>query len=142
MSNEYYYPQAVGPLTHGAGGMQMPAAPYAAHGYPGGMPAPGGMPMQQGGYMPTPVPPHYMQGVYPNAPQQSSSVFSFTNDRFLKGLLIGAAATYLITNESVQKTAIKSAVKVWSLVQGGVEEMKERFHDAEAEIQAAEAAKE
>ena len=73
--------------------------------------------------------------------QQSSSFFDFTNDRFLKGLIIGAAATYILTNESVQRTAIKGAVKAWSMVQGGVEEMKERFQDAEAELRAAEALK-
>lgn len=65
--------------------------------------------------------------------QQNTSVF---NDRFLKGLLIGAAAAYLLTNETVQRTAIKGAVKAWSLLQGGVEELTERFHDAEAEIRA------
>jgi hypothetical protein len=65
--------------------------------------------------------------------QQNTSVF---NDRFLKGLLIGAAAAYLLTNETVQRTAIKGVVKAWSLVQGGVEELTERFHDAEAEIRA------
>lgn len=65
--------------------------------------------------------------------QQNTSLF---NDRFLKGLLIGAAAAYLLTNETVQRTAIKGAVKAWSLLQGGVEELKERFHDAEAEVRA------
>lgn len=69
----------------------------------------------------------------PYYPQQNASLF---NDRFLKGLLIGAAATYLLTNETVQRTAIKGAVKVWGLLQGGVEELKERFHDAEAEVRA------
>jgi hypothetical protein len=69
----------------------------------------------------------------PYAHQQSSSLF---NDRFLKGLLIGAAAAYLLTNENVQRTAIKGAVKAWGLLQGGVEELKERFHDAEAEVRA------
>lgn len=76
-------------------------------------------------------------GAYPA--QQSSSFFNFSNDRFLKGLLIGAAATYLLTNESVQRTAISGAVKVWNFIQGGVEEIKERFHDAEAELHAAQA---
>jgi|GEM_PF-1064141 len=63
--------------------------------------------------------------------QQSSSLF---NERLVKGALIGAAAAYLLTNENVQRSAIKGAVKAWSLLQGGVEELKERFHDAEAEI--------
>lgn len=58
------------------------------------------------------------------------------NDRFLKGLLIGAAAAYLLSNETVQRTAIKGAVRAWGLVQGGMEELKERFHDAEAEVRA------
>lgn len=105
---------------------------------------------------------YYREGIYPTQPptgaytvpppaatapganptQQSTPFFNFSNDRFLKGLLIGAAAAYLLTNESVQRTAIKGAVKAWSLVHGGVEEVKERFHDAEAELHAAEAAKE
>jgi hypothetical protein len=65
---------------------------------------------------------------------QQSSFLNFGNDRFLKGLLIGAAATYLLTNESVQRTAIKGVVQVWSTLQAGIEEAKERFHDAEAEL--------
>ena len=67
---------------------------------------------------------------------QNSGLFGFANERFFKGLLIGAAAAYLLTNENVQRTAIKGAVKAWSLLQGGVEELKERFHDADAEIRA------
>ena len=74
---------------------------------------------------------------YP-ASSASSSFLNLGNDRFLKGLLIGAAAAYLLTNESVQRTAIKGVVKLWGGLQGGVEEIKERFHDAEAEIQASE----
>ncbi|WP_206199350.1 YtxH domain-containing protein [Parasulfuritortus cantonensis] len=78
--------------------------------------------------------PHMAYPMYaPYYRQQSASMF---NDRFLKGLLIGAAAAYLLTNETVQRNAIKGTVKVWSLLQGGVEELKERFHDAEAEIRA------
>jgi translation initiation factor 2 alpha subunit (eIF-2alpha) len=57
-------------------------------------------------------------------------------------MLIGAAATYLLTNETVQSTAIKGVVKVWSMLRGGIEEVKERFHDAEAELHADESAKE
>ena len=66
-------------------------------------------------------------------PRQHAGLF---NERFLKGMLIGAAAAYILTNENVQRTAIKGAVKAWSLLQGGVEELKERFRDAEAEIRA------
>jgi hypothetical protein len=60
------------------------------------------------------------------------------SNRFMRGLIIGAAATYVLTNEQVQRAAIKSAVKAWSTLQGGVEELKERFQDAEAELRMAE----
>jgi len=57
--------------------------------------------------------------------------------RFVKGVLIGAAVAYILSNEKVQQATIKTAVKTWSLMQGGVEEMKEKFRDAEAELHAA-----
>lgn len=59
------------------------------------------------------------------------------NDAFLKGLLIGAGASLLLSNETVQKTTIATLVKLWAGMQGGVEELKERFRDIEAELQAA-----
>jgi hypothetical protein len=86
-----------------------------------------GQPQYQGSY---PGMGQYPQNLNSTRPQSASLL----NDRFFKGLLIGAAAAYLLTNESVQRTAIKGAVKAWSLMQGGVEELKERFHDAEAEL--------
>jgi hypothetical protein len=76
----------------------------------------------------------YALAAAPAAPAQP--FLNFTSDRFIRGLLIGAAATYLLTNEDVQRTVIKGAVKAWSMVQGGIEEAKERFRDAEAELQA------
>ncbi len=92
----------------------------------------------QSGY----VQPGYYVATYQPYPQQQPSLLSgLTTDRFLKGLLVGAAAAYILTNESVQRTAIKGAVKAWTTVQGGLEEVKERFQDAEAELHAAEAAK-
>lgn len=72
----------------------------------------------------------------PPAPQPAASAPGLFNDRFLKGLLLGAAATYLITNEQVQRAAIKGTVRLWTLLQGGIEELKERFRDAEAELRA------
>ena len=78
------------------------------------------------------------------SPQQGDNADNFfqqmmslgSNDQFLKGLLIGAGVTYLMSNEKVQQKMIKTAVQGWSMMQGGMEEMKERFRDAEAEIQA------
>jgi hypothetical protein len=55
-------------------------------------------------------------------------------DDFTRGLLVGAAATYLLTNPKIQSSAIASVVQLWDMVQGGFAEMKERFHDAESEI--------
>jgi hypothetical protein len=71
---------------------------------------------------------------YPSAYPAVRAPSVLPSDRFMKGLLIGAAATYLLTNEQVQRTAIKGLVKAWSLLQGGIEEIKERFGDAEAEL--------
>ena len=84
----------------------------------------------------------YHDPSYAYAAMQARAYPAQQSSAFLRGLLIGAAVTYLVTNESVQRTAIKGAVKAWSLVHGGMEELKERFRDAEAELHSAEAAKE
>lgn len=128
--------------------------PYPHGAYPpGAYPAPAGFGPQGQGYS---APGGYGSGghygpgygTWPAGPYaavgphhgQNSSLFGLTNERFLKGLLVGAAAAYLLTNDSVQRNAIKAVVKVWSVLQGGVEEIKERFHDAEAELRASEGA--
>jgi len=85
------------------------------------------------GYAPGAYYPAAPVGMRPGAPPP------VTNTRFLKGAVVGAVAAYLLSNPEVQQAAIKSAVKGWSLLQGGVEEMKERFRDAEAELHAASA---
>lgn len=120
MSNESFY--YTDPRTAGPG--------YAGH-----VPHPG-----QGAAYPAGYHAAQYQGAYPSLQYQSQPPFlNLGSDRFLKGLLIGAAAAYVLTNESVQRSAIKGMVRIWSVLQGGVEEIKERFHDAEAEIHAAEA---
>ena len=53
---------------------------------------------------------------------------------YAKGLLLGAAATYLLTNPKVQKAVVKGAVALWSSVQGSVEEVKEQIEDIKAEM--------
>ncbi len=72
------------------------------------------------------------------APARQPVVAASPRERFIRGLLMGAAASYLLTNDTVQRAAIKGAVKAWSTLQGGVEELKERFQDAEAELRLAE----
>jgi hypothetical protein len=71
-------------------------------------------------------------------PSAAGGFFNFGNQHFMTGVLLGAAATFLLTNDTVQKTAIETAVKLWLGVQGGFAEIRERFRDAEAEILAEE----
>ena len=60
---------------------------------------------------------------------------NFRDDQFWKGVLLGAALTLLVTNETVQKTLMKGTASVWTAAQSGVEEVKEKFEDVKAEIQ-------
>ena len=92
------------------------------------------------------TPPDYQNSAFrPAYPYQEANLqpysstgiagwFEFSNSRYLKGFLIGAGVTFLATNPGVQKAIVKGAVKLWSLVQGGVEEVKEQIHDIQAEI--------
>ncbi len=54
----------------------------------------------------------------------------------LKGALIGAAATYVLTNENVQKTIFKTFAKMGDFAEAGMEELKERYEDVKAEVEA------
>lgn len=58
----------------------------------------------------------------------------FSHPGYLKGLLLGAGVTLLVTSPSVQKFLIRGAVKAWSMIQGGMEEVKEQFRDVKAEM--------
>lgn len=69
-------------------------------------------------------------------PTLNSILGTTPNERFFRGLIIGAAATYLLTNESAQKAIIKTGMKLYETVVGGVEEMKEKIMDAQAEYEA------
>ena len=57
------------------------------------------------------------------------------NGHFLTGLVVGGLATLVLTQPGVQRALFRSAAKAASLVSAGVAEAKERFHDAEAEIE-------
>lgn len=66
----------------------------------------------------------------------SDMLFGGTNsERFLKGVILGAAATYLMTNEKAQQAIMKAGVKLATEFAGGLAEMKERFEDAKAEAE-------
>lgn len=60
--------------------------------------------------------------------------FEFSNAGYLKGFLVAAGATLILTNPVIQKALVRGTVKLWSLVQGGVEEVKEQFQDIKAEM--------
>ncbi len=66
--------------------------------------------------------------------QQNQSVFN--NGDFIKGALIGAAVTFLLTNKGAQETIMKAASKGNELFQAGMEELKERYEDARAQMEA------
>ncbi|PIE40065.1 MAG: hypothetical protein CSA51_02760 [Gammaproteobacteria bacterium] len=85
-----------------------------------------------------PVPPSLQQVPDDIGQNERQPLFNIRNPAFLKGAAIGAATAYLLSNEKVQQSLIKSSVRLWMSLQGGVEEMKERFRDAEAEIHAEE----
>lgn len=59
----------------------------------------------------------------------------FFNGDFVKGALIGAAVTYLLTNKNAQETIFKVFGKGSELFSAGMEELKERYEDAKAQIQ-------
>ncbi|PSM51464.1 hypothetical protein CBLAS_1364 [Campylobacter blaseri] len=63
---------------------------------------------------------------------------NFNSGNFLQGVLIGAVASYILTNENAQQAIFKSVVRMGKLLQAGTEELKERFEDAKAEIEAEE----
>lgn len=61
---------------------------------------------------------------------------NFNTAGFIKGALLGAGITYILTNEKAQQAIFKAIVKAGSMLEAGVEELKERFEDAKAEIDA------
>lgn len=65
-------------------------------------------------------------------PQNQST---FSNGDFVKGALIGAAVTFLLTNKGAQETLMKAASKGTELFQAGMEELKERYEDARAQME-------
>lgn len=60
----------------------------------------------------------------------------FNSTSFLQGAVIGALGAYLLTNEKAQQAVFKSVVKLGKFIQAGSEELKERFEDAKAELEA------
>jgi hypothetical protein len=62
--------------------------------------------------------------------------FGFKGGDFVVGALIGAGIAYVLTNEKASKAVLKTLAKGTNFLQAGFEELKERFEDAKAEIEA------
>ena len=58
--------------------------------------------------------------------QQNAPKSTFTSGDFIKGALLGAAVTYLLTNKNAQDTLFKAFGKGSELFSAGIEELKER----------------
>ncbi len=89
----------------------------------------------------TPVYQQPAQAAYPAVPTTSILGLDVQDSQFWKGVLLGAAVTLLVTNETVQKSVVKTVSKLTLAAQCGIEEMKEKFEDAKAEAHAETATK-
>lgn len=78
--------------------------------------------------------PNSQYGPVPAQVSWTQGWLAFNDPGYVKGLLLGAAAAYLLTNPRVQRAVVKSAVTLWTSVQGGVEEVKEQIQDIKAEM--------
>lgn len=56
------------------------------------------------------------------------------SDQFLLGLALGAAATYVLSDEELRGKIMRSGVKLYASLAGGLEEMKEQMADIQAEV--------
>ncbi|ATE62706.1 hypothetical protein CCZ27_15100 [Thauera sinica] len=57
-------------------------------------------------------------------------------EQFLIGALIGAAAAWVLSDEELRGKIVKSAMKLYTGIAGGFEEMKEQMADIRAEVEA------
>ncbi|MDO8607411.1 MAG: YtxH domain-containing protein [Phaeospirillum sp.] len=58
------------------------------------------------------------------------------SEQFLVGALIGAAVTYVLADEALRGKLIRSGLKLYSELAGGLAEMKEQAADIQAELAA------
>ena len=71
-----------------------------------------------------------------NSQQTNTTQSTFSNGDFIKGALLGAALTYFLTNKNAQEGLFKAFGKGSELFSAGIEELKERYEDAKAQMQA------
>lgn len=69
----------------------------------------------------------FLQGL-PNALRSRHS------EQFLLGLLIGGAAAWVLSDEELRNKLLKTGLKLYSGLMGGLEELKEQVADVRAEL--------
>jgi len=81
------------------------------------------------GYGPAGVNQDFLQGMSAYLPTRHT-------DQFLMGLMIGAGAAWILSDEELRGKLIKAGMKLYTGVAGGFEEVKEQMADIRAEVAA------
>lgn len=76
----------------------------------------------------------YEQPYYAQPTSLTQGWLAFNDPGYVKGLLLGAAVTFVLTNPKVQRAIVKGAVTALASVQGGFEEIKEQIQDIKSEM--------
>lgn len=66
-------------------------------------------------------------------PSTAQSWFNYSDPSYLKGLAVGAGVALVLSSPAVRNSIVSGAVKLWTGVQGGIEEVKEQIQDIKAE---------
>ncbi len=77
--------------------------------------------------------PYINQNMAQNTQNQNNS---FNSNDFIKGALIGAGITFLLTNKTTQQAIFNGFAKASDMFNMGMEEIKERIEDAKAQMEA------
>lgn len=72
------------------------------------------------------------QGLFSSLTQQGNGLFG---SPLVKGILIGAAVTYLLSNKDAKDTLAKGVAKLQNFASAAIEEFKEQVEDAKASMQ-------
>jgi hypothetical protein len=104
---------------------------YGMHdtGYPGMGPGYGAPGYGNPGYGPAGVNHDFLKAMSGYLPSQHT-------DQFLMGLMLGAGAAWILSDEELRGKLIKAAMKVYTGVAGGFEELKEQMADIRADVAA------
>lgn len=92
-------------------------------------------------YYPQTLPAQAPANYVPAARPATFPGMNVTAPAFWTGAVVGAGLTLLVTNERVQKTMVKAVSRVMAATSSGIEEMKEKYEDAKAEVEAEAAGK-